>query len=405
MNFRRACAAVSMLAATTFLALGGASAEDGPLRLGILNDQSGPYADATGAGSAVMARFAIEKFGGTVLGRQIEVVSADHRNSADVASTLARRWLDVEGVNAIFDVPNSGVLLAIQEVVRERGGIVIASGGGTSAFTGKFCSPYGFQWTYDTFALANGAVRALANDGVKSWFLMQVDYAFGDAAAADIETVLAETGGEVVGRVRTPLNTADFSSFLLQAQSSGAQGIALLNAGADTLNSLKQANEFGIPQAGQQLLGLIFFEADGRSVGLEATQGLTVTLPFYWKQSEETVEIAQRFYDEVGRMPSYIQIGVYSAVLHYLRAVEKAGTTDRDAVADSIRALPVNDAFVDGGQVRADGRMLHQMLLGRVRSPAEMEGQHEWDIYNILATIPAEDAARPLPVGECYLVK
>lgn len=385
-------------------AAGMAAAQDGAIRIGVLNDQSGPYADASGEGSALMARFALEDFGGSVMGRQVEILSADHRNSADVASTQARRWLDVDGVHAIFDVPNSGVLLALQEIVRERGGILMASGGGTSAFTAAACSPYGFQWTYDTFALANGAVRALAREGLDSWFLLQVDYAFGEAAAADIETVLNETGGQILGRVRTPLNTADFSSFLLQAQASGAQAIAFLNAGADTLNSIKQANEFGIPQAGQQLVGLIFFETDALGVGIETTQGLTVTAPFYWNQSDEARAVSERFFEQMGRMPSYVQIGVYSAVMHYLRALEEAGTTDRDAVADAIRALDVNDAFVVDGMVRADGRMLHTMLLGQVRTPAEMEGQHEWDIYNILAEIPAEESARPLPVGECAML-
>jgi len=383
---------------------GMAAAQDGAIRIGVLNDQSGPYADASGEGSALMARFALEDFGGSVMGRQVEILSADHRNSADVASTQARRWLDVDGVQAIFDVPNSGVLLALQEIVRERGGILMASGGGTSAFTAAACSPYGFQWTYDTFALANGAVRALAREGLDSWFLLQVDYAFGEAAAADIETVLNDTGGQILGRVRTPLNTADFSSFLLQAQASGAQAIAFLNAGADTLNSIKQANEFGIPQAGQQLVGLIFFETDALGVGIDVTQGLTVTAPFYWNQSDEARAVSERFFEQMGRMPSYVQIGVYSSVMHYLRALEEAGTTDRDAVADAIRALDVNDAFVVDGTVRADGRMLHTMLLGQVRTPAEMEGQHDWDIYNILAEIPAEESARPFPVGECAML-
>ena len=385
-------------------AAGMAMAQDGPIRIGVLNDQSGPYADASGEGSVVMARLALEDFGGSVMGRPVEILSADHRNSADVGSTQTRRWLDVDGVDAIFDVPNSGVLLALQEVVRERGGILMASGGGTSAFTAAACSPYGFQWTYDTFALANGAVRALAREGLDSWFLLQVDYAFGEAAAADIETVLNDTGGQILGRVRTPLNTADFSSFLLQAQASGAQAIALLNAGADTLNSIKQANEFGIPQSGQQLVGLIFFETDALGVGIDVTQGLSVTVPFYWNQSDEARAVSERFYEQIGRMPSYVQIGVYSSVMHYLRALEHAGTTDRDAVADAIRELDVNDAFVVDGTVRADGRMLHTMLLGQVRTPAEMEGQHNWDIYNILAEIPAEESARPLPVGECAML-
>lgn len=402
----KAYALTLLLAIVAWWAPGLTHAQTSAVRLGILNDQSGPYADSTGQGSVVMAKLAIEDFGGSVLGRSIEVLSADHQNKADVGSAIARRWLDVEKVAAIFDVPNSGVLLAIQEIVREHGGILITSGGGTSAFTAQACSPYGFQWTYDTFALANGTVRALAREGVSTWYLMQVDYAFGKAAAEDVETILKKTDGKIVGRVRTPLNTNDFSSFLLQAKASGAQAVALLNAAADTSNSLKQANEFGIPQGGQRVVGLIFLESDALSVGLDATQGLTVTLPFYWNQSEKARQVSQRFYEQVGRMPSYVQIGVYSAVMHYLRALDKVGTEkDRNALADAIRALPVNDAFVAEGAVRQDGRMLHPMLLGRVRSPAEMKGKHPWDVFNVMANIPAAESARPLPVGECPMLK
>lgn len=399
-----AAAGVALLLA---LAANAASAgQNGEVRIGVLTDRSGPYADASGQGSTVMAELAVEDFGGQLFGKPIAIVSADHQNKTDVGTSIARQWLDVDKVDAIFDTPNSGVMLAIQEVVRTKGGLLFASGGGASSFSGALCSPYGFQWTYDTFALANGAGRELVREGQKSWFLVQVDYAFGEASAADLEKVVSSAGGKVVGRVKTPLNTPDFSSFLLQAQSSGAQVVALLNAGKDTTNSIKQANEFGLPKAGQRLFGMIFFETDALAVGLESSQGLLTTSPFYWAQSPQAEAVSRRFIAKVGRAPTWVQIGVYSSVLQYLKATRAAASLDRDAIVAKLRAMPVDDAYVTGGRVRSDGRMMHEMLLTQVKSPdeAKLSAKGPWDVFKIVSTIRAEDAARPLD-GSCATSK
>ena len=381
-----------------------ALAQDISVKIGVLNDRSGIYADLAGEGSVIAARMAVEDFGAAEKGIKVDIVSADHQNKPDVASTIARQWIDQDGVNAIVDVPTSSAALAVNELAKDSNFVFINSGAASSDLTGPACTAHTVHWTYDTWALANGTGGAMVQAGGDSWFFLTADYAFGHALERDTSAVVEAAGGTVVGTVRHPFPGTDFSSFLLQAQASGAQAIALLNAGADTLNSIKQANEFGIPQSGQQLVGLIFFETDALGVGIDVTQGLSVTVPFYWNQSDEARAVSERFYEQIGRMPSYVQIGVYSSVMHYLRALEHAGTTDRDAVADAIRELDVNDAFVVDGTVRADGRMLHTMLLGQVRTPAEMEGQHDWDIYNILAEIPAEESARPLPVGECAML-
>ncbi|GGC92172.1 ABC transporter substrate-binding protein [Chelatococcus reniformis] len=392
----------AMVGAAMAAALVAARAADDTVKLGVLNDRSGPYADASGQGSVIMAELAVADFGGKALGKPIEIVAGDHQNKTDVGASIASKWLDTEGVDVILDVPNSAVLLALQELVRNKAGLLMASGGGASTFSGKFCSPYGFQWSYDTYALANGAGRALARQGLKSWYLLQVDYAFGEAMAGDLDKVVGAAGGQIIGRVKTPLNTADFSSFLLQAQGSKAQVVALLNAGNDTINSVKQANEFGLPQGGQRLFGVIFFELDAKAVGLKNAQGLTTTSPFYWAQSPEAEAVSRRFMAKTGKAPTWVQIGVYSAALQYLKAVAAAGTTERDAVAAKLRELPVDDAFVKGGKVRADGRMEHDMLLTEVKSPADSKS--EWDVFKVLEVIPGKDAVRPLD-GSCPLVK
>ena len=385
--------------------LGSSAAHAGPdggVRIAVLTDMSGPYADAAGQGSVVMAELAVEDFGGRLFDRSITAVSADHQNRADVGSSIARQWLDVDKVDAIFDVPNSSVMLAVQDIVRGKSGLLLVSGGGSSSFTGAACSPYGFQWTYDTFALANGAARDLVRQGQDSWFLVQVDYAFGEASAKDLTTVLSASGGKAVGQVKTPLNTADFSSFLLQAQASGAKVVALLNAGKDTTNSIKQANEFNLPARGQRLFGIIFFEADALGVGLEYSQGLLMTSPFYWAQAPEAEAVSRRFMAKLGRPPTWVQIGVYSSVLQYLKATRAAGSLDRDAIAAKLRAMPVDDAYVTGGSVRADGRLMHDMLLTQVKSPDEARAGSKgpWDVLKVLSRIPAAETARPLD-GSC----
>ncbi|GGC77379.1 ABC transporter substrate-binding protein [Chelatococcus reniformis] len=397
-----------MAAAALGLALlhGGGTAVAGPdgITIGVLNDQSGPYADITGQGSVIAARMAVEDFGGRVLGKPVKLIFADHQQKPDVANTIARKWLDADKVDLIVDVPNSGILLAVQEIVRNTSGILIAAGGGTSRFTSEACSPYGFMWVYDSYALANSMGRAVTAQGGKSWFFLPVDYAWGEALSADLSAAVQASGGTVTGSVKTPLNTADYSSFLLRAQASKADVVALLNAGADTINSVKQANEFGIVSGGQRLATGLFYLNDARSVGLDTAQGLLVADGYYWDQTSETRAWAERFQKRHnGRMPSSIQMGVYSAVLHYLKSVAAAGSDNRDDIARKIRELPVRDAIVPDGRVREDGIMLHDILLLQVKTPAESTG--EWDLFKIVKTTPGSQAFRPLEQSKCPMIK
>ncbi|MGY3606509.1 MULTISPECIES: ABC transporter substrate-binding protein [unclassified Bradyrhizobium] len=383
------------------LAAPPANAGPNGITIGVLNDQSGPYADGSGKGSVVAAQMAIEDFGGSVLGKPVKLISADHLQKVDVATSIARKWLDVEQVDLILDVPNSGILLAIQDIVRNKSGILIAAGGGTSKFTAEACSPYGFMWVYDSYALANAMGRAVTESGGKSWFFLPVDYAWGEALSADLTAAIKASGGTVVGSVKTPLNTADFSSFLLQAQASKADVVALLNAGSDTINSVKQANEFGITQS-QRLATGLFYLTDAHAVGLKEAQGLIVSDGYYWDRTPETRAWAERFQKRQGRMPTSVQMGVYSAALHYLKSVAAAGSDDREAIANKIRELPVRDPMVPDGRVRADGIMLHDILLLQVKKPQESKG--EWDLFKILSATPGDKAFRPLDQSTCPLV-
>jgi branched-chain amino acid transport system substrate-binding protein len=379
------------------------SAKAGPdgITVGVLNDQSGPYADTTGKGSVVAAQMAIDDFGGSVLGKPVKLISADHLQKVDTATSIARKWLDVDKVDVIVDVPNSGILLAIQEIVRNKSGILIAAGGGTSKFTAEACSPYGFMWVYDSFALANSMGRAVTQRGGKSWFFLPVDYAWGEALSTDLTAAITAAGGTVVGSVKTPLNTSDYSSFLLQAQASKADVVALLNAGQDTITSVKQANEFGIPQ-GQRLATGLFYLTDAHAVGLALAQGLIVSDGYYWDRTPETRAWAEGFKKRFGKMPTSPQMGVYSAVLHYLKSVAAAGADDRNAIAAKMRELPVRDPMVPEGRVRADGTMLHDILLLQVKKPAVSKG--EWDLFNVLSATPGESAFRPLNQNPCPLL-
>ncbi len=397
---------LGFLAGLLGLALGAFPAVAGPdgITVGVLNDQSGPYADITGQGSVVAARMAIEDFGGSVLGKPIKLVFADHQQKADIATSIARRWLDEDKVDLIADVPNSGIALAMQDLVRAKSGILIATGAGTSKFTSDACSPYGFMWVYDSYALANSMGQAVTAQGGKSWFFLPVDYAWGEALSADLGAAVTAGGGRVVGSVKTPLNTADYSSFLLQAQASKADVVALLNAGADTINSVKQANEFGIARGGQRVATGLFYLNDAHSVGLPIAQGLIVADGFYWDANADTRAWAERFQKRHGgRMPSSIHLGTYSAVLHYLKSVAAAGSDNRDAIARKMRELPVHDPMVPNGRVREDGVMLHDILLLQVKSPAESKG--EWDLFKILNATPGEQAYRPMDRGNCAMVK
>ena len=398
---RRVLAAMCWLGA--FAVAGPSLAGPDGITVGVLNDQSGPYADITGKGSVVAAQMAIDDFGKSVLGKPVKLIFADHQQKADVATSIARRWLDNEKVDLIVDVPNSGILLAIQDVVRSKSGILVAAGGGTSKFSSDACSPYGFMWVYDSYALANSMGRAVTQEGGKTWFFLPVDYAWGEALSGDLTPAIVAEGGKVIGSVKTPLNTSDFSSFLLQAQASKADVVALLNAGADTINSIKQANEFGLTASGQRLATGLFFLNDAHSLGLKTSQGLVVADGYYWDRNPETRAWSERFLKLHGKMPSSIQMGVYSAVLHYLQSVAAAGSDDRDAIAKKMRELPVHDPMVPNGKVREDGVMLHDILLLQAKKPEEFKG--EWDLFKIVKVTPGEQAFRPIEQGNCPYLK
>ena len=380
-----------------------AQVSDDVVRVGVLNDQSGLYADNTGQGSVVAARMAAEDFGGKLLGKPIEIVFADHQNKADIGSNITRQWIDEGGVDAIADVGNSAVALAVQAITRDKGRVHLNTGAASSDLTGKDCSPTGFSWVYDTYALASGTGKALVKQGGDTWFFLSADYSFGQALERDTSKFIKEAGGKVLGSVRVPLNTNDFSSFLLQAQGSGAKVIGLANAGGDTINSIKQAAEFGIVKGGQRLAGLLVFLNDIHALGLETAQGLVITTPFYWDQNDETRAWTRRFVERHGKPASYIQAGTYSAVMHYLKAIAAAGTDDGRTVAAKMKALPVDDFMTKGAQVREDGRVMRDMYLVQVKSPAE--SKYPWDYYKILTTIPAAEAYRPLSEGNCPFVK
>jgi branched-chain amino acid transport system substrate-binding protein len=396
---------MTCVAAAALLA-GPASAQisDDVVKLGVLNDQSSLYADITGQGSVIAARLAVEDFGGKVLDKPVEVIFADHQNKPDVGSNIANRWLDTEKVDALVDVPTSSVALAVQEIAKTKNRIFLISGAAASDLTGKACSPVGFHWTYDTYMLANGTGNALVKTGGDTWYFLTADYAFGHALERDTAAAVTAAGGKVLGQVRHPLNTSDFSSFLLQAQTSKAKVIGLANAGGDTINSIKQAAEFGIVSGGQRLAGLLVFITDIHSLGLKATQGLVLTESFYWDLNDETRAFAKKFMAKSGgKPPSMVQAGVYSAVLHYLKAVKEAGTDKTETVAAKMRAMKVNDFMSKDVEIRADGRVMRPAYLFQVKKPDESKGP--WDYYKLLATIQPADAFRPVDKGDCPLVK
>jgi branched-chain amino acid transport system substrate-binding protein len=388
------------------LAAGGAQAQisDGVVKIGVLNDQSSLYADLAGQGSVVAARLAVEDFGAARRGLRVEIVSADHQNKPDVGSSLARQWYDVDKVDVILDVPNSGVALAVNQITRDKGKALIVSGAATADLTGKACSPNTVHWTYDTWMLANGTGNAIVKTGGDSWFFITADYAFGHALERDTEAVVIKSGGKVLGKVRHPLNTQDFSSFLLQAQASKAKIIGLANAGGDTTNSIKQAAEFGIVRGGQNLAGLLVFLTDVHGLGLNNAQGLIFTESFYWDYNDQTRAFAKRFAAaDRGIHPTMIHAGVYAGVLHYLKAVEALKSDDGAKVIRKMKDMPTDDPLFGKGRIRADGRKIHPAFLVEVKSPAE--SKKPWDYYKIRATIPAEQAFRPEKEGGCALVK
>ncbi|MCW5729867.1 MAG: ABC transporter substrate-binding protein [Alphaproteobacteria bacterium] len=401
---KKTLALATGLAAALGLGQAAAQVSDDVVKIGVLNDQSGLYADITGQGSVLAARMAAEDFGGSVLGKKIEIVFGDHQNKPDVGSNIARQWLDVDKVDAIADVPTSSVALAIQEITKTKNRVFLISGAASSDLTGKACSPTGFHWTYDTYMLANGTGGALVKAGGDSWFFLTSDYAFGHALERDTGAAVTAAKGKVVGQVRHPLNTSDFSSFLLQAQASKAKIIGLANAGGDTINSIKQAAEFGIVAGGQRLAGLLVFITDVHSLGLKTAQGLVVTESFYWDLNDETRAWSKNFMAKHGgKAPTMVHAGVYSAVKHYLTAIKEAGTDEAGKVAEKMRQMPVNDFMTKNGQIRQDGRVMRDAYLLQVKKPEESKGP--WDYYKVLSTIPAKDAFRPIEQSECPLVK
>jgi branched-chain amino acid transport system substrate-binding protein len=382
-----------------------AQISDGVVKIGVLNDMSSLYADIGGKGSVLAAQMAVEDFGGKVLDQPIEVISGDHQNKPDIGAGIARKWIDTEQVDTIVDVPTSSVALAVQEVTREKKRVFLMSGPASSDLTGKACSPYGFQWTYDTYALAHGTGGAMVKQGGNSWFFITADYAFGHALERDTSEAIKAAGGKVLGSVSVPLNNQDFSSFLLQAQASKAKVIGLANAGGDTINSIKQAAEFGIVAGGQKLAGLLVFLTDVDSLGLKTAQGLTITSAWYWDKDDASRAFAKRFMarNPNGRPPTYTQAGVYTEVLFYLNAIKAAGTDDPDKVSAKMRTMKINDFMTKDGWIREDGRIMRDMYLEEVKSP--QESKYPYDYFKVLATIPAEQAFRPLKDGGCPLVK
>ena len=391
------------VAAAALLASAAASSAETPVKIGILNDRSGLYADLGGEGSVVAAKMAIEEFKAAEKGLKVEVVSADHQNKSDIAVNKAREWYDQDGVDAIFDVPNSGVALAVSALTQEKNKIFIDSGAASSDLTGAKCSPNTLHWTYDTWELAHGTGSAMVKAGGATWFFLTADYAFGHSLERDTAAVVTAEGGKVLGSVKHPLNTQDFSSFLLQAQSSGANVVGLANAGGDTINSIKQASEFGIVQGGQKLAGLLVFLSDVHSLGLKTAQGIVLTAPFYWDLNDGTRAFADRFMKQTNRRPTMVQAGVYSAVLHYLRAVQAAGgAKDALAVVAKMKEMPAEDQAFGKSTVRADGRVIHDSYLFEVKKPEESKGP--WDYYKMISATPAEKAFRPMSEGGCPLV-
>jgi branched-chain amino acid transport system substrate-binding protein len=379
---------------------------DDTVKIGVLTDLSGLYSDLAGQGSVVAAQMALDDAtGGTgkLLGKKVELISADHQNKADIASSKARTWFDVEKVDGIFDLTNSAAALAVQELGKARGKMVVVTGAGSTVLTGKSCSPTGIHWMYDTYAMATGTGSAVLKEGGTSWYFLTADYAFGHSLENDTSAVVKAKGGKVLGTSRHPLNTADFSSYLLQAQSSGAKILGLANAGGDLINSVKQAKEFGLTESGQTLAGLLVFISDVHSLGLETTQGMYLTEGFYWDLDDKSRAWSQGFFNKHKKQPTSVQAGVYSSIYNYLKAVEATGTDDPATVTQHLRSITINDPIIRNGKLREDGRLVHDMYLLQVKKPSE--SKKPWDYYTVKQTIPGDQAFRPLAQSECPLLK
>ncbi len=398
---RIALAALAALAAPAARAADAKISND-VVKIGVLTDMTGAYSDLAGPGSVLAAQMAAQDFGGKVLGKPIVIVSADHQNKADVASNIARRWFDEEQVDAVADLVSSSTALAVMPVAAQKKRITLLSGPGSDPITGDKCTPYNVHYVYDTYSMAHGTGSAVVDSGGKTWFFITADYVFGRTLEEDTASVVKAKGGKVLGTVRAPFPTTDFSSYLLQAQSSGAQIIGLANAGADTINAIKQAHEFGITPK-QNLAGLLVFISDIHSLGLDAAKGLYLTTAFYWDRDEDSRKWSKRFFEKQKKMPTMVQAGVYSEVMHYLQAIQKTGTDDADAVMKAMRDTPVNDFFMKNGHIGADGLNRHDMYLVQVKAPNE--SKYPWDYYKIVKTIPAAEAFPPLEQSKCPLVK
>jgi branched-chain amino acid transport system substrate-binding protein len=402
-TFKRTVIGMAVAAAVS-LGTAHAQVSDGIVKIGVLTDMSSLYTDLAGAGSVVAAKLAVEDSGIEKRGYKVEVISADHQNKPDVGSNVARQWYDVDKVDVIVDTPNSGVALAVSQITKDKGKAFLASGPGSSDLTGKACSPNTVHWAYDTWMLANGTGTAITKGGGDTWFFISADYAFGAALERDTAAAVIKNGGKVLGGVKAPLNTQDFSSFLLQAQSSKAKIIGLANAGGDTTNSIKQAAEFGIVKGGQKLAGLLVFLTDIHALGLQTAQGLTFTETFYWDQNDASRAFAKRFSAlDKGIYPTMVHAGVYASVLHYLKAVEALKSDDGTKVVAKMKEMATDDPLFGKGSIRVDGRKIHPAFLVEVKKPSESKGP--WDYYKVRTTIPADQAFRPLADGGCPLVK
>jgi len=398
-TFRNTALAAILILTST--AVGVAQVSDGVVKIGVLTDMTGAYSDLAGPGSLIAAQMAAEDFGGKVLGKPIVIISADHQNKPDIASTIARKWFDEDHVDAIADLVTSSTALAVMPVAAEKKRITLLSGPGSSAIEADKCTAYNVHYTYNTYAMAAGTGRAVVQRGGKTWFFLTADYVFGKSLEEDTSKVVIASGGKILGGVKAPFPTTDFSSYLLQAQSSGAQIIGLANAGADTINAIKQANEFGITPK-QSLAGLLVFLSDVHSLGLPTAKGMYLTTAFYWDRNAESRKWSNRFFARHKRMPTMVQAGVYSELMHYFNAIKAAGTDDADKVMAKMREMPVNDFFTKNGRIGADGLHRHDMYLAQVKSPAE--SKYPWDYYKIVKTIPAAQAFQP-PDPKCPLVK
>lgn len=395
----------TLMTAGLMASMAGAQAaelSDDVVKIGVLNDQSGLYSDFGGSGSVAATEIAIEEFNPDSKGIKVEMVSADHQNKTDIASTTARKWYEAEQVDAIADLTSSAVAIAVNGMANEMSKITLMTGPGSTALTNQECSPTGFHWGWDTYSQSVPSARALLDAGYESWYILAADYAFGHQMKEDLTRVVKEEGGEILGSINHPLSTMDFSSFLLQAQASGAQLIALANGGSDTVNSIKQATDFGITASGQTIAGLVVVMSDITALGLENAQGLTFATSYYWDRDERSRAFAEKFLEKTGTMPGMIHAATYSAVLHYLKAIEAAGTDETKAVAAKMREMPVNDDFTQSGTIRPDGRMITDMYLVKVKTPDESEG--EWDFVDVLSTIPAKQTAAPLEQSNCPYV-